>query len=167
MSERTTLVALCTSLALPTVGSLPALRKRAADALLTKAMLEIEASPTTSEPAAKKPRRNPWLEFVKEHKPLLVAAGWKKGTLLAELRRQWHDAKDKSSDTSTTPLLLTYVSDSADTEDEDEVSMDKLIDALYAWPVTSLTAELALHGHSTSGSKPELISRLATAMLAA
>ena len=120
MSERTALVALCTSLALPTVGLLPALRKRAADALLTKAMLEFESSPTTSEPATKKPRRNPWLAFVKEEKPRLIAAGWKKGTILTELRRLWHAGKDKSSEGEATPLLLTYVSDSADTEDEDE-----------------------------------------------
>ena len=178
MSERAALVTLCTKLALPTVGSLSALRKRASDALLTKALVDLEKSAPSPEPPAKKPRRaNPWLEFVKEEKPRLLAEGWKKGTVLTELRRLWHEKKDKASDTDTMPLLLTYVSDSiedssenaedTEEEEEEEASMDKLIEALYQWPVTSLSAELALHGHPISGSKSELVSRLATAMLGA
>ena len=182
MSERAALVTLCTKLALPTVGSLSVLRKRASDALLTKALVDLEKSAPSPEPPAKKPRRaNPWLEFVKEEKPRLLAAGWKKGTVLTELRRLWHEKKDKASDTDTMPLLLTYVSDATEDssenssenaedteeEEEEEASMDKLIEALYQWPVTSLSAELALHGHPISGSKPELVSRLATAMLGA
>ena len=158
MSERASLVAICTQLSLPTVGSLPALRKRAADALLAKALVALE---TSTEPTPKKRRANPFHEFVKEQKPHLLEAGWKKGTLMAELRRMWHEKKDKPSD--DTPLMLTYVSDS-DTED---ISTDKLVEALYSWPMTSLIAELSLHGHPTNGSKPELVQRLATAMLAA
>lgn len=156
MSERDALLRLCSELSLPTVGTLPSIRKRVADTLLTNALAGLESQPSAR--VVKKRRINPWHEFMKEEKPRLLAAGWAKGTLLTELRRLWHAKKNTPT---TTPLLLTYISD-----DADEPSVDVLTEALYQWPIASLKAELALHGHPTDGPKPQLVSALASAMLA-
>ena len=121
-------------------------------------------SPTASDatqPSVKK-QRTAYQAFVTDERAKLLSEGAPRGAAtMAEIRRRWAARKSIARDDKGDPLLmLTF-------QEDDDAALEKLVAAIAKLDAATIKAELSLHSLPVSGSKTDLVERLALAMVGA
>ena len=170
MASRDQLVASLAVAGLPFEGTTAQLRKRLLEHMMSTAPPAISPSPIPAplpkyvdveEPMKKKGKkeRKPraptaYNLFVKEMVPVVANEGYKGKEMLKRISELWAMKKNE------TPLLM--LTDKSSSGDMPVV--EQLVDSLYALDLFQLRANLAAFHLDVSGSKEEIVERLALAM---
>ena len=171
MSSRDQCIAALAVAGLSIQGNTTQLRKRLLEHMMSTSSSSSPAPSPISVPTSptyvptkkvkkdvKKPLKKPPTQynlFVKEMVPVVTKEGYRGKEMLKRISQLWALKKNEKQ-----PFLLL-----TDKSSSDDIAVEQLVDSLSVLDPTQLRANLSTFHLSTSGTKEEMVERLALAML--